>query len=191
MWLPTTYQNLISDRFLRYFWLFSSKFYKNSNSRIFCQLYGPKMFRKVKDISKNLKNNFWAWYLKIKPCGFLCPSTVSSQVKVFLTLAFVSKGGQPCFSKISNWLTLKWYNFFVFDSNKKSLKIPAKPTIIFYPAKFWDLRPHNRPEISVGPKKCVFLALGVTRWPAPPLFSWIMIKFKTNIFLLKPFTCVL
>ena len=32
--------------------------------------------------------------------------------------------------------------------------------MFFQPAEFWGLRPHNWPEISVGPKKCVFLALG-------------------------------
>ena len=43
--------------------------------------------------------------------------TCTCQVKEFLTGCFISKGGQPLFFKISNWLTLKLHNFFVFHSN--------------------------------------------------------------------------
>ena len=69
---------------------------------------------------------------------------------------FVSKGGQPCFSKIPNWPSLKLHNFFDFNSNNKLVKIPAKLTNFFHPAKFWDPRPPHRPEISVCPKTFVF-----------------------------------
>ena len=66
------------------------------------------------------------------------------------------KGGQPCFSKIPNWPSLKLHNFFDFNSNNKSVKIPAKLTTFFHPAKFWN----PRPEISVCPKNFVFPPLG-------------------------------
>jgi hypothetical protein len=40
------------------------------------------------------------------------------------------------------------------------LNMGVKPTNIFHPAEFWDLKPPNRPETSVDPKNCFFLALG-------------------------------
>ena len=92
---------------------------------------------------------------------------------------FHFKGDQPLFFKISNWLTLKLHNFFVFHSNLKPRQMVVNSATKFHSANFLGPRPHNRPEISVSPKKCVFLALGDM---PPPLFSWIMIKFKKKIF---------
>ena len=40
------------------------------------------------------------------------------------------------------------------------MKIPAKLTNFFHPAKFWDPRPPYRPEISVCRKNFVFPPLG-------------------------------
>ena len=113
------------------------------------------------------------------------------QIKVFFMGWFVSKGGgQPCFSKIPNWPSLKLHNFFDFNSNKKSLKIPAKLTNFFHPAKFWNPRPPHRLEISVCPKNFVFPPLGDL--PPPPfVFAENDSIQKKIFFLIKVCKCVL
>ena len=88
-------------------------------------------------------------------------------------------GGQPCFSKIPNWPTLKLHYFCVFDANKISLKIQAKPNNFSHTAKFWNLRLSHRPEIFVGPKNYIFPPRGDL---PPPLFLPIMITFKIFLF---------
>ena len=68
--------------------------------------------------------------------------TLMSDKSPFYGMVRFKGGGQPCFSKIPNWPSLKLHIFFDFNlNNPKSVKIPAKLTNFFHPAKFWDPQP--------------------------------------------------
>ena len=49
---------------------------------------------------------------------------------------------------------------------------------MFHSANFWVSRPHNRPEISISPKKGLFLALG----DVPPFVFMDNDKIQKKIF---------
>ena len=103
---------------------------------------------------------------------------IACQVKGFLSGCFISKGGGNLFSQISNYLTLKLHNVFVF--------IQIKNRDIW-----WSIRPKSfiRPNFGVpghtigqkflSAQKSTFSPHLVT---CPPLFFLIMNLRKNNCF---------
>ena len=82
--------------------------------------------------------------------------------------------GATIFCKNYELTNFELHNFFVFDSNKKLLKILAKPNNFSHTAKFWNIRLPHQPEISICPKNCIFLPLGglVTKWCEKNYLVW-------------------
>ena len=128
----------------------TTMFFKNSNARSF-RIIHPS-WKKIPCFHGG------TWMIRLRPKMFFgekFQNPIFTTLNIFAEKNFGKKQLEKKNLEKKNILQIFFSLFsrkifFVFESNKKSLKVPAKPTNLFHLVKFWNLRP-PRTEISVTP----------------------------------------
>ena len=85
---------------------------------------------------KKFRDFFGKFEKKTEKKTFFCHISIPGKKSSYWLFHFKGGGEQTLFFIISNWLTFKQRNIFVFHSNWKSLKMAAKSFNILHPAQF-------------------------------------------------------